>query len=62
MNKHLREVRMAYGEHFLFALTLALESITMALILIIHAVFPSILKDYFTQWIDSCHVRLTKRP
>ena len=62
MNKHLREVRMTYGEHFLFALTFAMQSILMSLVLIIHAVFPSIFKDYFTQWIDSCHVRLTKRP
>ena len=62
MNKHLREGRMPYSEHFLFALTFAMQSILMSLVLIIHAVFPSILKYYFTQWIDSCHVRLTKRP
>jgi len=61
MNKHLKEVRMTYAEHFWLALTLALKSAFMSVILFIHAVFPSIFTNYFTQWINSCHVRLTKR-
>ena len=61
MNKHLKESRMTYIEHFWFAMTFAMESAFMSVILFIHAIFPCIFTQYFTQWMNSCHARLQRR-
>ena len=61
MNEHLKEARMTYVEHFLFALTFAMESAFMSVILFIHAVFPCIFTHYFTHWMNNCHARIQRR-
>lgn len=49
---------MSYLQHFVFAMTLAIESSIMPLILIAHAIFPNIFINKFSNWIKSCEERI----
>ena len=49
MRKHLKDVDMSYLQHFVFAMTLAIESFFMPFVLIIHAIFPNIFINKFSK-------------
>ena len=56
--KHLKEVEMSYGQHLLFALTIALEGIVMSHVLLIHGIVPILFEKRFSNWIGQCHARI----
>jgi len=60
MYKHLDEVNMTYLQHFIFSLQLAVENIVNAVVLVIHAIFPCFFTTYFSEWIESCSIRLKR--
>ena len=56
--KHLKEVKMSYGQHLLFTLTIAMEGIVMSHVLLIHGIVPIFLEKRFSNWIGKCHARI----
>ena len=60
MNKHLNDVNMTYKEHFLFSFSMLGEGIAVGLALLIHAVFPCLFTNTFSNWIDACNTKLRK--
>jgi hypothetical protein len=60
LNKHLNDVNMTYKEHFFFSVTMLGEGISVGLTLLIHAVFPWLFTNNFSNWIESCSRKLKK--
>lgn len=46
MFRHLKDCNMSYWEHFARALCIALALVGLAMMLVAHAVYPDILRDY----------------
>jgi len=52
MKKHLKEVKMTYPTHFIFALGMAAETFVMSFVLVIHAIIPCVFQNRFSKWVE----------
>jgi hypothetical protein len=56
--RHLKDIKMSYWEHLKFAMKLALQLKVMALVSIVHAIFPFILQNHVSAGVKSMNDKL----
>ena len=56
--RHLKDIKMSYWEHLKFAMKLALQLKVMALVSIVHAIFPFILQNHESAGVKSMNDKL----
>jgi len=56
--RHLKDSKMSYFEHLKFAMKLALQLKVLALISVIHAIFPFVLQNHVSAGVKSLDDKL----
>jgi len=60
-NKHLKENKMTYWQHFKFANSIALALLRATVCLVIHSIFPGLLTDTGSTIIKDVHNKIIGR-